>query len=276
MLLAKLHFYKPKSANQVTSINPLDTDTRYWQRFVIDANLSSELELNLCNSWVVFHGTDPNDRKVSPPERPDEFYFSHENSGAFGTMILIDGVYPFKHHQKMVIGTFLDRQTWQKHTFVTFDQLTKISESDAGIIKGGFDHYMVGSDSYQRFTPVQILNFASAPVVWDSIESYGYGELEGARVSMSMGYQASMDTNLVHDYGVFADWLRPWWESYNYYKYFGPYYYRYKWFGGWGVKKNEYSDTPGGFYDASGKEINVPGGDPKVWVLWYEMSYQHF
>jgi hypothetical protein len=64
---------------------------------------------------------------------------------------------------------------------------------------------MVGSDRYERFTPVHILNFVSAPVVWDSIESYGYGKLEGSRVSMSMGYQASMDTNLVHDYGLFAD-----------------------------------------------------------------------
>ena len=73
MITSTQHFRRYKSHEQAVSVNPISEDGKFWQRVVMDANLESEKNYNLCRSFEITYHKDPQIRKIPIPDKSDEW-----------------------------------------------------------------------------------------------------------------------------------------------------------------------------------------------------------
>ena len=110
--------------------------------------------------------------------------------------------------------------------------------------------------------------YDTKPPTFKGIKTYDFDNLDSNKIWLYNQYQFSSFQNYKHDYGIWANYIKPFIRRYRPHKILGPYYYSWRNLGGWGDPLND-----GGFWDSSKERHKV--NSYKAWMLIFEELYHH-
>lgn len=263
------HYEIPKNMEHAISIMPLTDDPTIWQWVVVAANLKMEKDHNICKAFEQCYYKDPKKSRIIINKDPNEWFTQNENSKLMGLLHFQDGVFPYKYQQNMLIGTKFDQITLDRYTFVVYDKFTQLSSDER--FKGSADLF-IKNDKFSRLEPTEIQMHPIETNVLIGLKTKNYENLEKKGI-MNMPYTWSASTfqNLKHDYGIWAEYLKPiflWWYPHMTW---GPFYWNWRTFLG-SVETDFYVNKS--FYDPNGDAVQK-GTSSRPWRVQFESFYQH-